>query len=81
MLDMELEKILEEIDLTKEAPTKEPERQYYYIKKMQGILAEQEEKKGRKLTACAQTFGCQMNFTTLISKNRINRKFQKMTVL
>lgn len=61
MLDMELEKILEEIDLTKEAPTKEPERQYYYIKKMQGILAEQEEKKGRKLTACAQTFGCQMN--------------------
>lgn len=61
MLDMELEKILEEIDLTKDAPTKEPERQYYYIKKMQGILTEQEEKNGRKLTACAQTFGCQMN--------------------
>lgn len=74
MLDMELEKILEEIDLTKEAPTKEPERQYYYIKKMQGILAEQEQKKGRKLTASAQTFGCQMNlklkmFARIMSTN------------
>lgn len=68
MLNRELEKILEEIDLTKEAPAKEPERQYYFIRKMQGILAELGEKKGRKLTASAQTFGCQMNIDSRIAK-------------
>lgn len=61
MLDMEFEQILEQIDMTKEAPAKEPERQYYFIKKMRDILADLEQKKGRKLTASAQTFGCQMN--------------------
>lgn len=62
MLDLEFEKTLEQIDLTKEAPLNEPERQYYFIKKMRDILAVQEQKQGRKLTASAQTFGCQMNF-------------------
>lgn len=61
MNSVELEKILETIDLSKDAPSQEPERQYYFIKKMRGILADLEQKKGRKLTASAQTFGCQMN--------------------
>ena len=61
MLDMELEKILEEIDLTKEAPVKEPERQYYFIKKMREIIKEKEQQYGRKLTSTSTTFGCQMN--------------------
>ena len=61
MLDKDLEKRLEGIDLSKEAPSVEPDRQYYFMKKMRGILADLEQKKGGKLTASAQTFGCQMN--------------------
>ena len=68
MLDMDLEKALEKIDLSKEAPTAEPERQYYFIKKMRTIVAEIEKKKGRKLTAHSTTFGCQMNAKTKMSK-------------
>ena len=45
---MDLEKALEKIDLSKEATTAEPERQYYFIKKMRTIVAELEKKKGRK---------------------------------
>ena len=61
MNTIDLEKILENIDITKDAPVSEPQRQYYFIKKMRGILATLEQEKGRKLTASAQTFGCQMN--------------------
>ena len=61
MNSLELEKILDTIDLAKDAPSEEPHRQYYFMKKMRGILADLEQKKGRKLTASAQTFGCQMN--------------------
>ena len=38
MNSVELEKILDTIDITKDAPSQEPERQYYFIKKMRGIL-------------------------------------------
>lgn len=68
MLDKDLEKRLEGIDLSKEAPSVEPDRQYYFMKKMRGILADLEQKKGGKLTASAQTFGCQMNAKTKMSK-------------
>lgn len=57
----DLEEKLIAIDLSKEPPTIEPERQYYFIKKAQEILKKQETDLGRKLTACAVTFGCQMN--------------------
>lgn len=57
----ELEQILEEIDLTKEAPPQEPERQYYYMKQARRLIAEQEKQTGHRPTACAVTFGCQMN--------------------
>lgn len=58
---IEMEEIFQNIDLTTEAPTEEPQRQYYFMKKAKEMLKIQEEKLGRKLTACAVTFGCQMN--------------------
>lgn len=61
MKQLELETILETIDLSKEAPPQEPMRQYYFMKKMRGILEEQNARAGHRLTANAQTFGCQMN--------------------
>ena len=49
------------IDLSRPAPTTEPERQYYFIKKVQEYVKAQSEKLGRPLTANITTFGCQMN--------------------
>ncbi len=49
------------IDLNRPAPTTEPERQYYFIKKVQEYIKAQSEKLGRPLTANITTFGCQMN--------------------
>ena len=43
------------------APTEEPERQYYFIDVMKSVLAEKENRIGRKLTMNVVTFGCQMN--------------------
>lgn len=57
----ELEVILKSIDLKMPVPEKEPERQYYFIKKAREIVTDIENRKNRKLTACAVTFGCQMN--------------------
>ena len=49
------------IDLTQNPPQEEPERQYYYIAKARQYLQEKSQKKGRPLTFCVNTFGCQMN--------------------
>ena len=49
------------IDLNRPAPITEPERQYYFIKKVQEYVKAQSEKLGRPLTANITTFGCQMN--------------------
>ena len=49
------------IDLSNTAPAKEPERQYYFMKKAREILTAKEAELGRKLQACIKTFGCQMN--------------------
>lgn len=49
------------IDLNRPAPTTEPERQYYFIKKVQEYVKAQSEKLGRPMTANITTFGCQMN--------------------
>ena len=43
------------------APAEEPERQYYFIDVMRSVIAEEEARKGRKLTMHVETFGCQMN--------------------
>ncbi len=59
--NIDLESILSRIDLTEPAPTEEPQRQYYFMKKLRGYVAAESEKLGRSLTACTTTFGCQMN--------------------
>ena len=57
----EMEEILESIDINASAPTEEPVRQYYFIKKCREIVKKESEELGRKLTAVTVTFGCQMN--------------------
>lgn len=59
--DEEFEKILESIDENADAPTEEPMRQYYFIKKCRAIVKAESEKLGRPLTSVTRTFGCQMN--------------------
>ena len=49
------------MDLTQEPPVKEPERQYWFMKKARQLVQEKEQVLGRPLTACTVTFGCQMN--------------------
>ena len=56
-----LEKYIDDIDITKEAPATDPERQYYYIKKAREYVKESSLEAGRPLTFCVTTFGCQMN--------------------
>lgn len=50
-----------EIELTGEAPREEPKRQYYFIAKARQEVSRLKEELGRPLTACVNTFGCQMN--------------------
>ncbi|MFI3208781.1 MAG: tRNA (N6-isopentenyl adenosine(37)-C2)-methylthiotransferase MiaB [Eubacteriales bacterium] len=57
----ELKEKMSQIDLTKEAPEQEPERQYYYMAKAKQQVAKVSETLGRELTFCVTTFGCQMN--------------------
>ena len=57
----EMEKIIDAMDLSQEAPVEEPQRQYWFMKKARQLIKEQSEKLGRPLTANITTFGCQMN--------------------
>ncbi|WMJ88074.1 tRNA (N6-isopentenyl adenosine(37)-C2)-methylthiotransferase MiaB [Anaerocolumna sp. MB42-C2] len=55
-----------EIDLDKinclgVEPSKEPERQYYFMAKCREWVKAKEEETGKPLTFITQTFGCQMN--------------------
>lgn len=56
-----IETSIENMDLAKEAPVSEPERQYYYIKKARTYVENIVSEIGRPLTFCVTTFGCQMN--------------------
>lgn len=56
-----IETYLETIDITKEAPIHEPERQYYFIKKARIYVKQISEELQRPVTFCVTTFGCQMN--------------------
>ena len=49
------------VDLNAPVPQDEHSRELYYIGKLRGIVSERSRKAGRPLTACAVTFGCQMN--------------------
>jgi len=51
----------DKINIAEEAPDTEPKRQYYFLAKMREYNKRKEIELGRKLTACIQTFGCQMN--------------------
>ena len=52
---------LDSIDITKDAPMQEPERQYYFMAKARAYVKAKSEELGRPLTAVVNTFGCQMN--------------------
>ena len=52
---------IKDIDITLPPPQEEPERQYYFIRKLQHWMELKKEEKGRELTCCVNTFGCQMN--------------------
>lgn len=56
-----LEFDLNNIDLSKEPDTQEPQRQWYYIAKCREAIQARSEALGRPLTYCITTFGCQMN--------------------
>jgi len=61
MYSKEIQSDMNNIDINTIPPIQEPERQYYFIAKCREWVYEQEQKSGRKLTACINTFGCQMN--------------------
>ncbi|MGN1228002.1 MAG: tRNA (N6-isopentenyl adenosine(37)-C2)-methylthiotransferase MiaB, partial [Christensenellales bacterium] len=56
-----MEELIEKQDLSLSVPDREPDRQYYYIKKLREIISKMEIEKGAKLKCCVTTFGCQMN--------------------
>lgn len=57
----EIEARLKKIDVTLPPPKEEPDRQYYFIKKLQSWVEEKKAELGRPLYANITTFGCQMN--------------------
>lgn len=59
MSEQERDKKFEEI--YKDAPTKEPERQYYFMEQARKLVNKRSEELGHPLTFCCVTFGCQMN--------------------
>ena len=61
----EFEKMLETIDIDKEPPADDTERQYYFIKKARKYVKEESKKLGRPLLFATVTFGCQMNPVSL----------------
>ena len=52
---------LDKIDISKEPPTDEPARQYYFMAKCREWVREFEKKNGRRPFFFTQTFGCSMN--------------------
>ncbi|MGN0395174.1 MAG: tRNA (N6-isopentenyl adenosine(37)-C2)-methylthiotransferase MiaB [Coprococcus sp.] len=57
----ELDRVMEDIDISGPAPDKEPFRQYYFIKKNREYVINKSKELGRPLTCSVNTFGCQMN--------------------
>lgn len=48
-------------EIMNQAPLMEPQRQFYFVDQCRRIVQDLEKEKGRKLTVCINTFGCQMN--------------------
>ncbi len=59
--EQKFEEILESIDLSNPPSTEEPQRQYYFIKKLRQWTKKREKELSRPLYLCTKTFGCQMN--------------------
>jgi len=57
----EIEEMLDQVDLRLPPPEREPDRQYYFIRRLREWAEEKREELGRPLTANITTFGCQMN--------------------
>ena len=53
------------------------ERQFFYMSLCRQWVTQKSKEIGRPLTACVNTFGCQMNFVTMIMKKLILRHFLK----
>lgn len=58
---LKFDKITNKIDKTAAPPTKEPQRQYYFIAKCQEWALRFKDKNARAPRFFVQTFGCQMN--------------------
>lgn len=52
---------LEKITMQGEIPVTEPQRQFYYMELARQYTEQLAKKRGRSLTFCVTTFGCQMN--------------------
>lgn len=57
----DIKMLIDAQDLTLPPPEREPQRQYYYIKKCREIIKKKSEELGRPLYACTVSMGCQMN--------------------
>ncbi|MBO4799923.1 MAG: tRNA (N6-isopentenyl adenosine(37)-C2)-methylthiotransferase MiaB [Lachnospiraceae bacterium] len=57
----EFDKIIENVDISGEAPDSEPERQYFFLARAVRVMNELMGRNGLRPTACIKTFGCKMN--------------------
>ena len=61
MIDNYAKEIMNSIDVSLSAPEREPQRQYYFMKKLTEIVKQKADEAGRPLTYHVENFGCQMN--------------------
>ena len=57
----EFDTIIENVDISGEAPDTEPERQYFFLARAVRVMNEIMGRSGLRPTAVIKTFGCQMN--------------------
>ena len=70
----DIKMLIDAQDLTLPPPEREPQRQYYFIKKCREIVKKKSEELGRPLYACSVCMGCQMNARDSEKLRRILRK-------
>lgn len=58
----DIKMLIDAQDLTLPPPEREPQRQYYFIKKCREIVKKKSEELGRPLYACSVCMGCQFLF-------------------
>ena len=54
IFDSNIDKLIESADLTREAPTEEPYRQYWFMKKARELTEEKSRELNRRLTFLCQ---------------------------